>query len=502
MGCPSCPPLDWTSDDILHLYIDASGSVGYGLVLGNSYAYGVWPDELKKNHITLLELFPIFFAFKLFPDHLKNQKVRIHTDNIALVSILNNQTSKKTTYGNRSRFSPHPPGNQYSNLSRVYQYKEKFTCWCLISSTGRPLPESGTRGRPRASPHSRPPSTGELQARLQCLLGATLSDASTKTFYRAWDAICKFLVARGCKTTTPVSTEALALFISHLDIAGYAPSTISTYISAIAYVHKMSGVSDPANSFIIRKLLEALPKTSSVSQTCLPITLDLLHKLISSISCLFQGYDRALYAAVFSLAFHLCARVGELTVSNGNLCNVLCCDHLTISRSDSRILKLTVIFEHYKHKRQKMSGSRMVLPTGDAFCPLEYLSAYLQICPQIPGILFLRSSGHPLHSTDVTRALHRCIHHLRLDIKCFSTHGFRIGGTTEGAVHGASDAQLRMLGRWKSNAFLSYIRPQAFTFTYWACYPQASILSLLVGPPGLAALENTSCVAPAWTPQK
>ncbi len=105
-------------------------------------------------------------------------------------------------------------------------------------------------------------------------------------------------------------------------------------------------------------------------------------------SCLFQGYNRALYAAVFSLAFHLCVQVGELTVSNGNLCNVLCCDHLTISRSDSRILKLTVTFEHYKHKRQKTSGSYTVLPTGDASCPLEHLSAYLRIRPQIPGILF------------------------------------------------------------------------------------------------------------------
>ncbi len=88
------PPLDWTSDDVLHLYIDASGSVGYGLVLGNSYGYGVWPEDWKMHHITLLELFPIFLAFKLFPDHLMNQKVQIHTDNMALVSLLSNQTSK------------------------------------------------------------------------------------------------------------------------------------------------------------------------------------------------------------------------------------------------------------------------------------------------------------------------------------------------------------------------------------------------------------------------
>ncbi len=88
------PPLDWSEDTVLHLYTDASGTIGYGLVLGSHFALGCWPESWKQHHITLLELFPILLAFKLFGDILHDKKVCIHTDNMALVSILNNQTSK------------------------------------------------------------------------------------------------------------------------------------------------------------------------------------------------------------------------------------------------------------------------------------------------------------------------------------------------------------------------------------------------------------------------
>ena len=53
------------------------------------------------------------------------------------------------------------------------------------------------------------------------------------------------------------------------------------------------------------------------------------------------------------------------------------------------------------------------------------------------------------------------LHHLfmcGLDPSRYKGHSFRIGAASYAADRGFSDAQIRMLGRWKSNAFLCYIR--------------------------------------------
>jgi hypothetical protein len=44
------------------------------------------------------------------------------------------------------------------------------------------------------------------------------------------------------------------------------------------------------------------------------------------------------------------------------------------------------------------------------------------------------------------------------DSQRFKGHSFRIGASSEAARSGKSDAQIRLLGRWSSDAFRKYIR--------------------------------------------
>ena len=50
--------------------------------------------QWKKLHITVSELYPILVAVAVFANKLANKHVRMHSDNMAVVSVINVQTSK------------------------------------------------------------------------------------------------------------------------------------------------------------------------------------------------------------------------------------------------------------------------------------------------------------------------------------------------------------------------------------------------------------------------
>ena len=75
--------------------------------------------------------------------------------------------------------------------------------------------------------------------------------------------------------SVPASQNNIASFIAYLFKAKYSPSTITSNLSAIAYMHKIAGYDDPSNSFFIKKLLTGARNLGSNLDVRLPITLDI-----------------------------------------------------------------------------------------------------------------------------------------------------------------------------------------------------------------------------------
>ena len=82
------------SSAALHLYIDAAKSSGNGAIYGSSWMYGLFPREWQVFNITFLELYPIVLAVHVWGHLWKNHSIIFHSDNQALVSILNSHTSR------------------------------------------------------------------------------------------------------------------------------------------------------------------------------------------------------------------------------------------------------------------------------------------------------------------------------------------------------------------------------------------------------------------------
>ena len=83
--------------------------------------------------------------------------------------------------------------------------------------------------------------------------------------------------------------------------------------------------------------------------------------------------------------------------------------------------------------------------------------SYMARRPPGDGPLFVFESGLPLSRSGLVNAVRVALSPSGLDLSRFNGHSFRIGAATTPAAAGIPDF-LITLGRWKSAAFLSYIR--------------------------------------------
>jgi hypothetical protein len=55
----------WISANKLHLYTDATGSLGFGAIFESEWFYGSWNELVKDYPITYLELYPIVLSIEV-----------------------------------------------------------------------------------------------------------------------------------------------------------------------------------------------------------------------------------------------------------------------------------------------------------------------------------------------------------------------------------------------------------------------------------------------------
>ena len=94
-------------------------------------------------------------------------------------------------------------------------------------------------------------------------------------------------------------------------------------------------------------------------------------------------------------------------------------------------------------------------------CPVKALTAFAEARPASPNNcpFFSHFGGCPLTRYQVTAVLKKAISFARLNGERISSHSFRIGAASYAHDLGASSNDIRALGRWRSNAFSSYVRP-------------------------------------------
>ncbi len=214
----------------------------------------------------------------------------------------------------------------------------------------------------------------------------------------------------------------------------------------------------PQLHYVLRAIRRTRPVRSR--QLRLPITPAILHHLRSVWAASPVTYTYRMLWAACCLGFFAFLRSGEFT----------CPSARTYTRSmlspadvmvDSREhpTSLTVLLRTSKTDVFQAGHSLLVGATGDLLCPVAAVLGYLAIRPEVPGPLFIYEDGTPLSRSRLVQAVRSALASIgTIDLARYTGHSFRIGAATAAAQAGIPDSMIQTLGRWKSSAFLTYIR--------------------------------------------
>lgn len=155
------------------------------------------------------------------------------------------------------------------------------------------------------------------------------------------------------------------------------------------------------------------------------------------------------------------SRVGEITASaSGHNLHI---NQLTkLVNHNQEIVALKVTFFNSKHNYNQRPFS-LEISRQNFCCPVQLILEFLHLRGNKPGPLFIMQDGCPVSRSVFSEKLSICIKYCGLNPSRYKSHSFRIGAASHAAEGGMSDAQIRTLGRWKSNAFLKCIRVQSLS---------------------------------------
>ena len=224
------------------------------------------------------------------------------------------------------------------------------------------------------------------------LAKSSLQPSSIPTYPRAWTLFYQFLntIFQSVSNSFPIST--LALFIAYMYNRNYAPSTVSSYVSALGYSHKFLGYSGPTKAFFIIQMLKGYNKLGYRLNARLPITLPVLQKLTESSATLsISEFQCCQFRAMRKTAFFAFLRIGEMTYNSAKDASNLILQVQHVSKlvdSSNYVVALKITFGNFKHSYNQCPFT-IFLHRQNSCCPVQFLLEYLARRGNRPGPLFL-----------------------------------------------------------------------------------------------------------------
>ena len=259
----------------------------------------------------------------------------------------------------------------------------------------------------------------------------------------------------------PLTETVVCRFVAHLHQAQLSLSSIRLYLSAIRFSQIAYDNGNPHLEtfdrlhYVVRGVARTQPRSRCTSR--LPITVEILQHLLRAWSSHSSHYEAVMLWAACTLGFFAFLRAGEFIAGESNGHSVLTpADVRVDSRENPSFLAITL-----RDSKTDPYGIGHVLyvgRTGSPICPVAAMLSFLAIRPPMAGPLFIHVDSSPLTRARLIAAVRSALESLGVDIARYSGHSFTIGAATAAAQVGLPDSLIQTLGRWRSSAYLRYIR--------------------------------------------
>lgn len=265
----------------------------------------------------------------------------------------------------------------------------------------------------------------------------------------------------------PISHLHLAQFIAFNIQNGLKGSSIQTQVAGLSYLNKMMGFPSLADHFLVKKLLWSASKATYAHDKRCPITIPMLRRLLAALQINKASmFEQLAYRAMFLTSFFALLRVGEMAWTLQGSSNLLQFQDVKLMCINNIATQITLNMKHHKHSKGAPLPITLYRSSDTEICPVAALSDYLNVRGSKPGPLFISEASLPIQSSQFARTLNECVRTIGLSPEQYTSHSFRIGGASYAHQNNLSDTQIRRLGRWRSSAYLRYIRSPALVPKY------------------------------------
>ncbi|XP_031758062.1 uncharacterized protein LOC100497302 [Xenopus tropicalis] len=288
---------------------------------------------------------------------------------------------------------------------------------------------------------------------LLSMVRSSVTPATWQAYGNAWGEWLPFTKGRNGEDNRQLRDSTIA-YLLELRARGVSAVSAQRRLTGLAFFFKLIGWQDVTKHFIIRQALKGWKREGKKGDTRRPVDFQLLQRLLAPLQVICRSqYETALFQAAFSLAFFGALPISELVPPSAKKPGGLMQEDMIINQKFIR-------FRLSRSKTDIMGRGCWVTISairGQA-CPVNLINAYAAL--RRAGTNFLvHEDGAPLTRYQFSRLFNRCLEHLGLNKKEFGTHSFRIGAATEACLQGLSDSAVKTVGRWKSNCFAAYVRP-------------------------------------------
>jgi len=299
------------------------------------------------------------------------------------------------------------------------------------------------------------------------LVSAAYSSSSWNSLICTKNSFSQFEILHGKSYSWPLTVETICKYVNWCFFTKkFEPSTIKTYLSNLATLHKLKNLEfSNFSSFLVKthvRGVENLCLSNVHEKRCrramsLPVLKILGHEIALKN---WSNDSKIVVWTAMCIAFFGSFRIGEILAKSEfayNVIDTLIWNNVKFMDDDS-----VIITSNVTKNRTPGGESVSLFKFEGSFCPVTALKNLHSVLPHDPNLpVFRFVTGKLLTQRSFNNIIIECLTpHFGKKAKGFSGHSFRSGlpSALSGCEKFASVAAIKKWGRWSSDAYQRYTK--------------------------------------------